>query len=285
MVCPACPVVIGGVAAGSATIFPALPWVATFGMGGASLAYITGMSVLSLTPWGGSLVLTGAAYALYGYVHESKYLSPENSMLNSNIRTFASKKAGYEMHRCIEGKKKSSILQSDSVFERHFYGKWGANLFKGDNDHIDNFYFSLCTTTNVPSSNESSLYNLVWGVNIRGIYDYLTTAYKLVPTVQDFDDAQDKIRIFCSKRSVFLDQIHVSYNKDINATVIKIDVPYWREGKVPYFDVDFTFLYNTIFGPLFYEELAVLVEGEHQCMMGDNPSCLELDIKFSEICE
>ena len=206
MMCPACPVVVGSVALGGATAFPVLPWVATWVVGGASLAYLTGMGVLAFTPWGISAVLTSAVY----YAHKYEYLPAQNIGLDNNIRTFNLKKAGYEKHVCIEGKKKANILKSDSVQERHFYGKWGANVFKGDSDYTDNFYFSLCTTdlTNA----KKNAYDLIWSLDLWGLYDFLTTSYRYAPTIHNFDDMRDKIRIFCSKHSVFLDQVHVSYN-------------------------------------------------------------------------
>lgn len=284
MVCPACPVVVGSVAVGSASIFPALPWVATFGVGGASLAYMTGMGVFSSTPWGVSAVLTGIACGLYNYAHEYEYLPAANTGLDTNIRTFDSKKMGYKSHVCIEGTEQSNILKSDSMWERHFNGKWGANLFKGDNNYIDNFYFSLCTTNTIATNSEKSKYDLIWNLDLGEMYDFLTTASRYASIVYDFDGDHDKIRVFCSKHSVFFEQLHVSYSSVSNSTVVKIDVPYWRDCKVPYLEIDFTFLHNTPLKSLFYEELAVLVEGKHECLMGDNPTCLELDVQFSEIC-
>jgi hypothetical protein len=234
MVCPACPVV-GTIAVVAAT-------------GGLSLSLVLGIKVTSAVIGVGSVV-----YGLYKYMHRYEYL-PQSSKVFDKV----SGKLKSLEHMCIEGSGASNFLESTETKNNHFNGKNGADIFEAKNGSNDYFYFSLCTTQ---------------GQKIRGNFSdglkYFTTTYKIAPTIYNFRDDEDKIRIFCSKRPVDESQVHVEYDAEQDFTLIKVDIPVRVLGYLM---------------PGTYIEEAIIVQGKHEVLLGESNGQLELNVPFASFC-
>lgn len=194
----------------------------------------------------------GAAYKGYNYFHKYEYFPRDTEEKNSLPWV------NFGQNKCVTGRQVSEYFAApEDLGAVSISAGRGSSLFLGNDQVQENFYFSLCKLKSDRISSDD-----------LGVFECLTTTYKKVPTIYNFDDNQDKLHIFCSQNEVSKEQVHVSYNKSTNTTLIKIDIPWFRAYKIP---------------GLYIEE-AIIVDGEHQCLMGDNPSCLELGAKFSENC-
>ncbi|MBP9791653.1 MAG: hypothetical protein KBC27_00370 [Rickettsiales bacterium] len=234
MVCPACPVV------GTMAVVAAA--------GGVSLSLALGIKVTS-----GIVGLGSVGYGVYSYMHRYAYLPQHNNSLDK-----VSEKLKSAEHMCIEGSGANNFLEGSGTQNNHFYGKNGADIFQARNGSNDYFYFSLCTTQ---------------GQKIRGNvsdgWKYFVTTYKVVPTIYNFRDDEDVIRIFCSKRPVEESQVHVAYDTVQDFTLIKVDIPVRVLGYLI---------------PGAYVEEAIVVQGKHDGLLGEDHNQLELNVPFTSFC-
>lgn len=234
MVCPACPVI------GTAAVVAAA--------GGITFSLALGIKVTS------SVVgFIGFGYGVYNYMHRYEYLPQTIKVID---KVHGKLKSPESM--CIEGSGTSNFLEGTETKHNHFNGKNGADFFQAKNGSNDYFYFSLCTTQ---------------GQKIKGNFSdgwrYFFTTYKVAPTIYNFRDGEDIIRIFCSKRSVSKSQVHVTYEADKDFTLVKVDIPIRVLG-------------YQITG--MYIEEAIIVDGKHDNLLGESPSQLELNVPFTMFC-
>lgn len=219
-------------------------------VGGAGVTVALGVKITV-----GVVAVGSVAYGIYyNYVHKYEYLRPQESNLNSDDVIVSGAKNSQD-GQCIKGSQETNILESTKATKNHFNGKQGADIFIVRDASKDYFYFSLCTTKGEKGSGNFN-------------FAYFTTTYKIAPIIYNFKEGEDVLRIFCSKNNVSPNQIHAEYNQVQNITVVKIDIPILRAFKVP----------------LFYDQEAVLVEGYHESLLGENPTGIELNVPYSDFC-
>lgn len=236
MVCPKCAgAALAGGAAGAALnnvladkvpflkqypyILPTVMGAGTFLLSSATMTY-------------GGYNLINYVYNAIGYQSSDLILTPCHENKKSATSTYSYNPLNSEFDAeisssklCIDGTgKNEKFILTQPI--NHVFGRGGLDVFMSGKGE-DHFYFSMCSTRII---------------NGR------------VATIYDFDDQEDKIHLFCTKKQVTEGDVSIRYNTEEDVTYVVI------AGN--------------------FEETAIAIVGNHPDLVADN---IEFNVKYADV--